>query len=254
MDNKTESEGSFAHFQGKEAIQHIVQVQADGILTTSETHGAETPGFIFAACDAARETAIVLLLIALLLGHFEFTAEQLFSTLASFACAWMFWKIGRSAWLCWYRLERLHRVMDEERNEIEVHRSQERIELKALYAAKGFQGKLLDDVIDVLMADKDRLLRVMLEEEMGFRLQENEHPLTQGLGAGVGVLITSLLALGGFAAWAQEGMIISAVITISIASFLGARIEHNRVINAILWNLGLATFAYCVAYYCMIQA
>lgn len=250
MSNEKEEE-SFAHFKGKEAMQHIVQVQANGIFASSEIHGAETPGFIFAACDAARETTIVLLLISLTLSYFEFASSQLLFVLLTFSISWMFWKIGRSAWLSWSRLERLHRVMDEERNEIEVHRSQERVELKALYEAKGFQGKLLDDVIDVLMADKDRLLRVMLEEEMGFRLQENEHPLTQGAGAGVGVLLSSFVILTAFFLSGAVGFLVATAGIIWFASFLAARMEKNRVINAAVWNLGISAFSYCVAYYCM---
>jgi len=182
-----DQEGAPSHFKGKDAIHHIAEVQADGVVTSSEIHGAETPGFLFSFTDAARDTAIAITLLSLLFHSFI--------PLIAFSGGWLFWKVGRSCWLSWARLERLHRVMDQERYEIEVHREQEKEELKALYAAKGFQGKLLDDVIDVLMADGDRLLRVMLEEELGFRLEENEHPLMQGLGAGLGALAASIVLI-----------------------------------------------------------
>ncbi len=92
--------------------------------------------------------------------------------------------MGRSAWLGWSRLERLHRILAQEKWEIEHNREQEREELGVLYAAKGFEGKLLEDVLDVLMADGDRLLKVMVEEELGLTLESQVHPLKQGLGAG----------------------------------------------------------------------
>lgn len=239
------------HFNGKDALQHIVEVQAGGKLASSEIHGAETPGFLFAATDAARETTLALLLIALTLSYFEFVSDQVFVVLLSFAAGWIFWKIGRAAWLSWSRLERLHRVMDEERREIEQNRDQEREELKALYECKGFKGKLLDEVIDVLMADGDRALRVMLQEELGFRLEENEHPLIQGLGAGVGALIACLVLFLAFVSGNQFLFNAVAICIFAGSCYLTAVRENNKVIGAIVWNLGIGLFAYLVAFYCM---
>lgn len=239
------------HFKGKDALQHMVEVQATGKFASSEIHGAETPGYIFAATDAARETALAMLVMSLILSHFEFVYDQVFVMLFAFAASFIFWKMGRAAWLSWSRLERLHRVMDEERREIEQNRSQEREELKALYNAKGFSGKLLDEVVDVLMADGDRALRVMLEEEMGFRLEENEHPLIQGLGAAAGALFAAVCLL---LAQASESSLIvsaSAVFVFSVSSFITARCEQNKVIPATVWNLGIGLFAYLVAFYTM---
>lgn len=239
------------HFKGKDALHHMVEVQATGKITSAEIHGAETPGYLIAATDAAREVAISLLLISLILSHFEFAPDQVFVVLFSYAAAIIFWKIGRAAWLAWSRLERLHRVMDEERREIEQNRTQEREELKALYHAKGFQGKLLDEVIDVLMADGDRALRVMLEEEMGFRLEENEHPLVQGLGAGAGALMAALGVLLAHLTESMPGRVCMVIAIFGISTYITARREHNKVIPAVVWNLGIGLFAYLVAYYTM---
>lgn len=239
------------HFKGKEAIQHIVEVQASGVVASAEIHGAETPGFLFAATDAARETAVALLLISIILSYFEFALEQVSCVLISFSCAWIAWKLGRASWLAWSRLERLHRVMDEERHEIEYNRAQEKEELKALYQAKGFQGKLLDDVVDVLMADGDRTLRVMLEEELGFRLEENDHPLAQGVGAGIGALLAAVLVIVAHLFTNQLVLFLSVGLIFGLSCYLTAKREHNRIINAIVWNVGLGLFAYLVAFFSM---
>src|SRR5262249_44443752 len=139
--------------------------------------------------DAARETCLALALLWLFGLHW--------AALLIFSGAWLIWKTGRSAWLGWSRIERLHRIVAQEKWEIEHHRQQEREELGALYAAKGFEGKLLEDVLDVLMADNDRLLRVMVEEELGLSLHSQEHPLKQATGAFLGVLAGSILTLLG---------------------------------------------------------
>ncbi len=236
------------HFKGKDPLQHMVEVQTAGKLTSFEIHGAETPGYLFAATDALRETTLVMLVISMILNHFEFVPGQMVVILLSLGLGLIFWKTGRASWLSWSRLERLHRVMDEERREIEENRDQEKEELKALYYAKGFRGKLLDEVVDVLMADGDRALRVMLEEEMGFRLEQNEHPIIQGLGAGVGALIATGCMIVGEV---TETSLLFALLLFAISCYFTAKREHNKVIPAMVWNISIALFAYLVAYFMM---
>jgi len=242
---ETAEENSPEHFKGKDAIGHIAEVQARGIMASSEIHGAETPGFFFSLLDAAKETAVALLFISLALSHLVESSSL--GILIAFSLAWLFWKFSRASWLATSRLERLHRVMDQERHEIEVNRDQERIELRALYEAKGFQGKLLDDAVDVLMADGDRLLRVMLEEELGFRLEQNDHPLIQGLGAGLGVLLAATAAMGASMYFGFTGLQITAFSVIAFASFTFAKLEKNNPIRAIVWNVGFVIVSYWAA-------
>ena len=104
-----------SHFEGKDPIKHVVEKQSQGILTSVETHGAEAPGHISAAADSAREMAVLLMLLYLALSHLGI--ENRVTLLATFisGIALVIWRLGRSAWLGWARLERLHRVMEEER-------------------------------------------------------------------------------------------------------------------------------------------
>lgn len=232
-----------SHFNGKDAIDHVIEAQAQGIISASEVHGLEPPGHFSAACDAARETAILLALIWIAFADLNLPSLHLTGLLAVIACGWLLWKAGRSAWLGWFRLERLHRILEQERYEIEHHRAQERDELRVLYAAKGFEGKLLEDVLDVLMADNDRLLKIMVEEELGLSLASHEHPLKQGLGAAFGVLISSLLCISLFMLTPHLGLLFGAVFTIGLSSAISARLALNNVIAAVIWNLGIAALA-----------
>ncbi len=238
-----------AHFKGKDAIGHVAEAQARGLIASAEIHGTETPGHISAGADAARETAVALLLFWTILSALQAPPPAIALTLSLFAFGWLTWKCGRSAWLGWSRLERLHRVLGQEKWEIEHHRSQERSELKELYAAKGFEGKLLEDVLDVLMADDNRLLRVMVEEELGLSLESHEHPLKQAFGALIGTLIASLFCISGLLVFPSYGIIASSLIVIGIAGAVSAKYADNRWIPAIVWNMGLGALAFGCVYF-----
>lgn len=234
------------HFQGKDALGHVVEAQARAVIASAEVHGVEVPGHLSAGADAARETAVLIPMLWAGLSHFQPTV--ILPSLIIFSLGWLTWKAGRAAWLSWARLERLHRITAEERWEIEHHRGQERVELRELYRAKGFQGKLLEDVLDVLMADNDRLLRVMVEEELGLSLNVHEHPLKQGLGAAIGVAIASLCILGAYWIEPSYGVFGAGALVIAVAAGLSAYSEKNKVIPAVIWNLGLGGLAFSVVY------
>jgi hypothetical protein len=229
-----------SHFGKKTVIEHLKEARARGALASAEVHGTEQPGHLAAGCDAARETAFLLGVLFLLfhpsLWHFFIT------TLAI-----LIWKVGRSALLGWARLERLHRLIEEERWEIEHSRKEEEEELAALYEAKGFSGQLLKDVISTLSADDNRLLKVMLEEEMGLTLEVYEHPIKQCLGAFVGVIVSTSLVLLGFMQ-GQMGGIGAVALVVTIAAYLIARAQRNEVMTTIVWNLALVAFGLGVVY------
>lgn len=240
---------SHTHFKGKDAISHVVEAQARGLASSTELHSAEIPGHLSAASDAAKETAVVLVLFWIFLSQTSLNLHQTFLSLAVISFAWLVWKAGRSAWLGWSRLERLHRVLLEEKWEIEHHRPQEREELKELYHAKGFEGKLLEDVLDVLMADGDRLLKVMVEEELGLSLETQEHPLKQAFGAALGSLAAALLCILGLFLYPPLALFLAALLAIAVASWMSAKYEKNSEIPAVIWNVGIAIAAFGTAYY-----
>ncbi len=235
-----------SHFQGKDAVAHVIEKRAEGIVALSESHGTEMPGHLSAGADCAREMGIYLLILWTLLAPLN---APILLILTAFGVGFLAWKTGRSAQLGWARLERLHRVIEEERHEIETNRSQEREELSALYEAKGFQGKLLEDVMDVLMSDNDRLLKVMLEEELGLTLQAYEHPLKQCLGAFAGGLFALLMSIFFFLLLPSYGMLCAAAVIISISAAVAAVYEKNQVMSTIIWNLSIAAVAYGTTYY-----
>lgn len=237
---------SHPHFKGKEAIQHVIDARIKGKQAASEIHGTELPGHYSAAADAAKETAFLILLLWTLFSELHYKMDLI---LIVFTLAFLVWKVGRSAILGWSRLERLHRVIEEERWEIEHHRTQEKEELRALYAAKGFSGKLLDEAVDVLMADDNRLLQVMLEEELGLSLESYEHPLKQAAGALVGVLGSAFILSFGLFVLPFWGAAACAALIIALAAGSSAQLQKNHPLPAIVWNLAVAALAAAVAYF-----
>jgi len=66
----------------------------------------------------------------------------------------------------------------------------EREEIREIFAAKGFEGKLLEDVVNTICADKDRWVDVMMKEELEMA-EETKSPFAMGA-----VTFISFLILG----------------------------------------------------------
>ncbi|CCB88416.1 VIT1/CCC1 transporter family protein [Simkania negevensis] len=235
------------HFKGKDVYEHLKEARARGAKATQEIHGTEAPGHLVAATDSLKETAIVLLGFWILLLAFRASAPV--TLLAIFSIGWILWKGGRSALLGWGRLERLHRLIEEERYEIQHHRAQEKKELRGMYEQKGFTGELLDQVVEVLMADDNRLLRVMLEEELGLTLETYEHPLKQAVGAAVGAFIAGIGALIGAFFAGMWGITIVLFLLFSIATLVTAKREGNALIKSLIWNLAVGILSIGTLYF-----
>jgi hypothetical protein len=229
------------HFQGKTVSEHLIEARKKGAFARGEMHGSELPGHLAAGAETAQEIAAALLLLA--------TIQAPFLLLWFFALGWTLWKTGRAAIRGWAKLERLHRVIEEERWEILHHRDQEKEELQELYRAKGFEGKLLDEAISVLMADDNRLLQVMLEEELGLRLEAYEHPLKQALGALLGAGAAVALLFIGAQLWQTTGLIASAFVVAALGAGLSAHFEKRSILKATVWNLALLFLTAAILYF-----
>jgi hypothetical protein len=227
------------HFRGRSVVEHLKEARTRGALVSAEIHGTEMPGHFAAGADAAKEMAFAALTLWIIFIHF-LPSEKVWLLLFLFCMGWTIWKTARSALLGWARVERLHRVIEEERWEIEHHREQERLELTEMYQAKGLTGKLLEDVIDTLMSDDNRLLRVMLEEELGLTLEVYEHPLKQAAGALCGAAASALLCLIGQWILPFFGLPVLAAVVIVIATIISTKLERNRSWHTIVWNLAIA--------------
>ncbi len=226
------------HFEGKSIPTHLKEARIKGARAAAETHGTEISGQKSAFADTLKDTSLTLTLLWLLLFPLLPLKQTLLALILFFA-GWIFWKTARSACFGWARLERLHRVIEEERWEIEHHREQEREELFELYRAKGFEGELLSEVVNVLMADDNRLLEIMLEEELGVPLEAYEHPLQQASGAFLGALAALLIGSAAFFLFSSAGVISAFFLLFLLAGVFTAKIEKIPIIPALVWNAAI---------------
>ncbi len=242
------AEANQSHFEGQTPYDHIQNKRAQ---IASEIHGEEISDSFLAAFDAARETAIALMIIGVIISQMLLPFYQQVLLLGIFSLGFLIWKISRSIWAGWSGLERLHRLVEEEKYEIEHHREQEREELAALYAAKGFEGKLLHDVVDVLMADDERLLRVMVEEELGLNVGVYEHPVKQGIAAGIGVLFSVVILAIGLFFIPDFGIEIAAGAVIAFTGTIISKLQKNALLPSFIWNIAITILAFGIVYFLM---
>lgn len=237
------------HFEGKSAHAHLIDARMKGAKAMHEHHGTEVSGSVSSALDTSKELCFVLTMLYLLLDLFQFPTMQRTIFLSLFSLGYLFWKGGRSALLGWMRLERVHRLIEEEQREIKSNRPQEKEELTELYKAKGFTGTLLDQVIDVLMADDNRLLEVMLQEELGLTLESYEHPLKQSFGAMLGFLCAFVLLAFGEFFGGLYGIVASGIIVMTGTGYLNAKLQNNDTTRSIVWNLATFLLALGIGYF-----
>lgn len=76
-------------------------------------------------------------------------------------------------------LERFEKHEQIEYWEVDNLPEKERDEIREIYAEKGFEGELLEKVVEVITADKKRWVDVMMKEELGM-MKEDKSPIKMG--------------------------------------------------------------------------
>lgn len=236
-----------AHFKGKEALAHVIEARAEGKGFMIQEHGSKLPSSVSIAFTIAKEIAFLAPLLAIIFYFFH--APLNISFFLMFFISFLLFQTAKTALLGWSRLQTLNRMIEEERYEIMHHRPQEKEELKALYKAKGFSGKLLDEVIDVLMADDNRLLEVMLSEEFGLELEKLDHPLKQALGAFIGGTVATVFLFFALFLFSPISFIVLSSLVVLITTLIEGKREKSGRLSLVIWNLATYYFIYAMLYF-----
>lgn len=78
--------------------------------------------------------------------------------------------------------------------EVENIPEMERKEVEDIYRAKGFEGKLLDDVVDVIISDKDRWVDEMMKNELEM-IPDSKSPFKIGLATLISFFLVGFIPL-----------------------------------------------------------
>jgi VIT1/CCC1 family predicted Fe2+/Mn2+ transporter len=132
----------------------------------------------------------------------------------------------------------------------------EREEIREIYAAKGFEGELLEQVVDKITEDKDRWVDVMMKEELEMN-EETKSPIAMG-----GVTFLSFLIFGfipllsyvlDYSMLLEANLfLISSVLTgvvFCLIGYLKAMVNQTKVLRSVLETLFLGGAAAVLAYF-----
>ena len=117
--------------------------------------------------------------------------------------------------------EREYYLAEQEResNEIDVKPDAERQEIRDIYAAKGFSGRLLEEIVDTITADRETWLRTMMDEELHLQPVETRDILRTSVVITIATLIGHLIPLLPFVVLARTPALVVAIVLSAIALF-----------------------------------
>jgi len=92
-------------------------------------------------------------------------------------------------------MDHFERLRKEELREIETTPDMERAEVREAYEQKGFSGKELDHIVQVLTSDKELWADTMMIEEHGMSRDSGGHPLSHALMTFVSFVIFGFIPL-----------------------------------------------------------
>ena len=132
----------------------------------------------------------------------------------------------------------------------------EREEIREIYIEKGFEGELLEQVVDVITADKDRWVDVMMKEELEMA-EEQRSPFKIGLATYISFITIGLIPLSIYVIdmiWEQvDNLFMWSCILTSLGfifiGFLKSYVAQVPRLKSILETLALGALAALVAYF-----
>jgi len=106
-----------------------------------------------------------------------------------------------------------------ERHEVETEPEIERAEVRELYAAKGFSGDLLEQIVDTITADRAQWVQTMMDEELHLQPVETRDIVRTSIVITVATLIGHLIPLVPFLFLERAPALVVAFIASAIVLF-----------------------------------
>lgn len=202
-------------------VSHMVLGAVDGCVTTF----AVVAGV--AGAGLSMQTAIILGLANLVADGFSMAAGNYLGTQAD-----------------QQMVERARRL---ENQHIELFPEGEREEIRQIFAAKGFEGDVLEQIVEVITRDRQRWIDTMITEELGLQL-DPPNPFKAAFATFIAFAVAGLIPLLPFIIVAYFGVgmlphgqtfILSTVAT--AATFFGIGVAKGYVVHRSIWGAGVET-------------
>jgi len=128
-------------------------------------------------------------------------------------------------------------------------------EIREIYKAKGFEGELLEKVVEVITADKDRWVDVMMKEELEM-IPEQKSPFAMASVTFVSFVVVGFIPLFSYVwdyAFGLSNVFLISCILTTFAfggiGFLKSYVTQSNRLKGILETLALGIAAALVAYF-----
>jgi VIT1/CCC1 family predicted Fe2+/Mn2+ transporter len=153
-------------------------------------------------------------------------------------------------------LERFEKHEKVEYWEVDNLPEKEREEVKEIYAAKGFEGELLEQVVDVITADKKRWVDVMMKEELGM-IKEEKSPIKMGAVTFLSFIIVGFIPLLVYVVDyisdndVTQPFLISIILTSAafiLIGWLKSSVNQTNALRSIIETLMLGAIAAALSY------
>lgn len=139
--------------------------------------------------------------------------------------------------------------------EIEHLPEKERDEVREIFEEKGFEGEMLEKIVDTITSDKDRWVDVMMKDELNM-IQEDRSPFMMGLATFASFFVLGAIPLvvyiwdyvAGFGADKFLWSSILTSISFVIIGYYKSIVTHTGKIRGVLETLLLGGIAAVLAY------
>ena len=142
--------------------------------------------------------------------------------------------------------QRRQRVRREEERHLALVPDGEREEVRQLLRARGFEGDILDQVVDVVTSDHDLWLDFMLREEHGLSA-EDHRPFRAAAATFVAFVLVGVVPLTAFIVDALPGIDVDGVFRLSAAftamAFFAVGAMKGLVVGQRWWRSGVEVLA-----------
>ncbi len=131
-----------------------------------------------------------------------------------------------------------YREYEKEKTEVDAGSPNEVEEVRELYRRKGFAGRLLEDVVKKITANKRVWLDFMMHEELRLNKPASDNPLKNAAVVGFSAVVGSLIPLASFFFMPVKQAMVFSVIFSALVLFAAGSVKAKLTVGS-WWKNGL---------------